>query len=124
MHCVRSHAPNIASSHGESGERVAALRVVGDDLEPAEVTALLGSEPSEAWARGEERNLAGVTRKSTLGNWMLEAEQTSPADIDAQVTSLLDRLTGDLTTWTDLAERWRVSLFCGWFWTWVTKACP
>lgn len=94
---------------------VAALRVVGDGLHPAEVTHMLGCEPTTAWAKGDERTFAGVTRTTSFGMWTLGAEETTPADVDAQVKGLLGRLTSDLGTWTDLSDRYEVNMFCGWF---------
>lgn len=94
---------------------VAALRIVGDDLIPSEVTRLLGCEPTTAWAKGEERTFAAVTRTTSFGMWSLEAQETSPANIDAQVSVLLDRLARDLGVWADLRDRFEVDLFCGWF---------
>jgi hypothetical protein len=47
--------------------------------------------------------------------WLLEASETVPADLDAQVDELLGRLTPDLGTWHELADRFSVDLFCGWF---------
>lgn len=94
---------------------VATLRVVGDDLVPSEITRVLGCEPTTGWAKGDERTLHGVARTATFGKWSLEAEETSPADIDAQVANLLGRLTSDLSVWADLGDRFDVNLFCGWF---------
>ena len=95
---------------------VAALRIVGDDLVPDEVTRLLGADPSTAYARGDEiPSKHGATRVAKLGFWSCTGPATEPADIDAQVTELLQRLNPDLDVWQRLAEKFHIDLFCGWF---------
>lgn len=70
---------------------VVALRVMGDDLIPSEVTALIDVKPS-------------VT--ATKGNRVV---------VDAQVLEILGRLTGDLEIWRELGRRFRIDVFCGAF---------
>jgi integrase/recombinase XerD len=100
----------------ELNRAVAALRVVGDDLSPDEVTALLGASPTRSFVRGDEvRHKRAPARIARFGLWSLDAPETEPADLDAQVSELLRPLTADLGVWRDLAERFTVDLFCGWF---------
>lgn len=47
--------------------------------------------------------------------WARDAAETVPADLDAQVDELLAQLTPDLRIWHELANRFEVDLFCGWF---------
>lgn len=48
--------------------------------------------------------------------WHLAADETAPADLDAQVAAILSRLTTDEPAWTELHARYdAVELFCGWF---------
>jgi hypothetical protein len=47
--------------------------------------------------------------------WRLCAKESKPEDLDSQVSELLGQVTADLTVWSDLAHRFRVDLFCGWF---------
>lgn len=93
----------------------AALRVMGDDLEPAEITALLGAPPTASQRRGEELVGRRTTRIARFGMWRLVADETEPADPDRQVAQILDQLTSDLPTWQALASRFEIDLFCGWF---------
>jgi hypothetical protein len=37
--------------------------------------------------------------------WTLQAEETVPADVDAQVTAILSRLTSDEMVWAELCVR-------------------
>lgn len=94
----------------------ATLRVVGDDLEPAELTGLLGVKPSTSYSKGDVlTSKRGTTRVAPTGYWSLEAEDSAPADLDAQVTLLLARLPDDAALWARLHERFDIDLFCGWF---------
>ena len=47
--------------------------------------------------------------------WRLSATETVPENLDGQVGELLGQVTSDLSVWSDLATRFRVDLFCGWF---------
>jgi hypothetical protein len=95
---------------------VASLRIAGEDLVPAEISALLGATPTHAQARGQELPLgSGGTRVALFGQWRLEATDTEPEDLNRQVAELLGKLTSDLAVWRDLAKRFNIDLFCGWF---------
>jgi hypothetical protein len=94
---------------------VASLRVSGEELLPDEVSSLLGAAPSWAYARGDQVSTRGPIRLAKHGMWLLQAAETVPADLDAQVDELLGHLTPDLGTWHELADRFSVDLFCGWF---------
>ncbi len=56
-----------------------------------------------------------MARIAPVGLWVLEAEETNPADLDEQVSAILGRLTGDLSTWAAVRAEFEVDLFCGWF---------
>jgi len=97
----------------ELARAVASLRVTGDDLIPAEVTGLLGAEPSISFTRGEPQPHSQRPRQ--FGMWSLHSASTEPADVDAQIAEILTQLTTDITVWAELAQRFNVDLFCGWF---------
>lgn len=90
----------------------ASLRVFGDDLDPQEVTTLLGAEPTSAIRKGEPRRSGAVARTS---GWVLRVADRQPGDLEAQVIELLSRLTDDLDVWRRLSGRYDVSIFCGLF---------
>lgn len=95
---------------------VATLRIEGDTLVPQEVTSLLGCAPSRSHALGDVLSSRRTPAKTAdFGLWSLESAEAAPADFDAQVASILDRLPGDAQTWQQLAARFDLSLFCGWF---------
>src|ERR1700751_1996179 len=92
---------------------VAQLNIVGDELNPDEVSMLLRSEPTAAHSKGQLiplRSRSG-TRVARTGVWSLEAPVTDDGDIDAQVAALLKNLNPDLKTWRDLSSRFKVDLF-------------
>jgi hypothetical protein len=93
------------------------LRIWGDDLVPAEITARLGGEPTFANLKGQP--IVGVPTDhvgvATTGSWHLRAPDCEPGDIDSQVRELLGGLTSDLAVWRRLRETFGVDLFCGLF---------
>lgn len=99
----------------ELARALATVRITGDELVPDEITAAFGCEPTRSWARGETLTSHGVTRTARFGMWSLVAEDTAPADVDSQVSSILGRLTSDETVWSRLRTSYSIDLFCGWF---------
>lgn len=95
----------------------ASLRIIGDDLDPKELTDLLGHEPSAAERKGQEvmGKSTGNIRVARTGSWRLEATRQAPGDLDAQIQEILSKLSDDLSVWRGLSERYQVDLFCGLF---------
>jgi len=95
----------------------ATLRIIGDDIDPVEITRLLGHEPTSAERMGQEivGKSTGKVRVARTGSWRLEAGPRSPGDLDAQIGEILSKLSSDLDIWQKLAERFRMDLFCGLF---------
>jgi hypothetical protein len=96
---------------------VAALRISGDDLNPTEITRLLGCEPTYAQAKGEKLvgKKTGRVRIASTGMWSLQATDREPEDLDSQITELVSKLTDDLAVWGSVAEKYHLDLFCGLF---------
>src|ERR1017187_7425439 len=97
---------------------VVALRIIGDELIPDEVTALLGTPPTRAHIKGEMGKhivgpKVGDVRVARSGMWTLEASDREPEDMNGQIQEILSRMTGDLAVWQSIAKRYRVDLFCG-----------
>jgi hypothetical protein len=95
----------------------ATLRIAGDDLQPAEITRLLGCDPSAAQTKAEQiigRN-SGSTRVASTGMWRLVASKREPEDLDGQIVELLSKLADDLNVWASIARTYRLDLFCGLF---------
>lgn len=97
-------------------ETAATLRLIGDELDPIEITRQLGRPPSFGHRRGDAvATPNGGTRTPTFGMWSLATDRAKPGNLNTQVTTLLEGLTADPTVWAGLATRYKVELFCGLF---------
>jgi hypothetical protein len=85
----------------------ASLRIFGDDLDPEELTRLLGHEPSVSELKGQEivGKTTGNIRVARTGSWRLHASRQAPGDLDAQIEELLSKLSSDLSVWRGVSER-------------------
>jgi hypothetical protein len=96
---------------------IVTFRLFGDDLIPAEVTGVLGCEPSESYAKGEVRigSKSGNRYVEKTGRWKLCATDRSPEDVPAQIREILGNLTQDMAVWEALKKRYTLDMFCGIF---------
>lgn len=101
---------------GELYQTAASLRIYGDDLDPDEVTAVLGKSPS-ATARKGDVLYSGQKREriSRVGFWRLETERLSPGDLDTQVSDLFKGTNDDVAAWRSITSKFNADLFCGLF---------
>lgn len=93
------------------------LRVIGDDLDPAEISRILGSSPTRSERKGDviRSQTTGQSRVARTGGWRVEVPDANPEDVDGQVTRILSRLATDVEVWRALAARYRIDIFCGLF---------
>lgn len=104
----------VAEVGGLVDETKVTLALYGDDLEPQEVTELLGVEPTSAHRRGDVRG-RGV-RPYPKGAWFLELVGTPPQGPEELLGELLERLPpSSSSVWTTLRERFDVQLRFGIF---------
>ncbi|WP_035612076.1 DUF4279 domain-containing protein [Haloferula sp. BvORR071] len=99
-------------------ERSAAcLRIHGEDLDPGEITRLLGVTPTYTTRKGEKLGgeVGGRVRIAKAGMWSIEASERSPEDLDGQIEEILSQATGDPAVWRTLGEKYPMDLFCGLF---------
>lgn len=96
---------------------IVCFRISGDDLDPSELTALLGCEPSKSHAKGSVRigRVTGNRYVNKSGLWMLDAEDREPEDIAAQITEVLHKMTSAPAVWKQLRTRFHMDFFCGVF---------
>ncbi|WP_449395944.1 DUF6228 family protein [Devosia riboflavina] len=95
-------------------ETAAALRFWGDELDPHEVTRLMGATPTSAVSKGEL--IAGrASRTARSGRWSLTVNRRQPGDLSGQIADILSGLTQDLDVWRDLSGRFRGCIFVGFF---------
>ncbi|MGZ5873550.1 MAG: DUF4279 domain-containing protein [Bradyrhizobium sp.] len=94
----------------------ASLRLFGDDLNPDDVTRLLGKRPDAAERRGEiVRAPSGRERVARQGLWRVQLERRAPGYLDGQIAELLVGTTEDLAVWQRLTSAYHVDVFCGLF---------
>ena len=82
------------------------LILQGDDLDPDELTALLGRQPKIGTRMGETFiGHNGRTETASTGKWIYSTGYRVPPDIDGQIGELLDSLPASLSIWSDLATK-------------------
>ncbi len=92
----------------------AGLRFFGDDLNPDEISKLLGSDPTVSWRKGDVLIGHNITpRTAKTGSWRLSAKRREPEDLEAQILELLAALSQDMAIWRGLSLRYKTDLFCG-----------
>jgi hypothetical protein len=90
------------------------FRLHGDELNPDEVTSLLGVQPSDSRKKGSFWHTPnGKPLIAQTGRWALKVERAAPGDISKQIRQLLARMTDDLGIWRDLTSRFEADVFCG-----------
>lgn len=96
---------------------VAALRIIGDDLVPEDITLILGCEPTSSAFKGQviRGKKTGQERIARTGSWHVQAADRTPDDLNGQIMEILGRLNQDPEVWASLATRFRLDLFCGLF---------
>ena len=96
----------------------ASLRVFGDGLEPAEVSALLGRPPTRQRRKGDKvAGKAGAQSESLepTGAWILDSALSERAEIEEHIEVLLASLSNDMDEWASLTHRFSASIQCGLF---------
>jgi Domain of unknown function (DUF4279) len=99
-------------------QSLVALRIIGDELLPDEITALVGTPPTRAVVKGETGKhivgpKVGDVRVARSGMWTLDASDREPEDMNSQIHEVFSRMTDDLSVWQSITKRFRVELFCG-----------
>ncbi len=95
-------------------ETAATLRFWGDELDPQEVTKLLGAAPT----RGAFKGQLIVGRRPMVarsGKWHLTVNRRQPGNLSGQIEEILSGLTQDLNVWRDLSNRFDGNIFVGFF---------
>jgi hypothetical protein len=97
----------------------ATLRIQGDELDPAEITRLLGVTPTAAGPKGERITGKGEPRTRVTGTWSLSLELPASDHwpLEQVLTALLAALPSDSDLWTSLGNRFTLDVFLGLFMT-------
>ena len=92
----------------------ASLRVLGDSLEPDEVSALLGRAPTRSARKGDK--VAGSQDAiEPTGAWILDSALSERAEIEEHVEALLASVSNDMDEWSSLTDRFSASILCAAF---------
>ena len=84
---------------GQLQKSAATLGFYGDDLDPDEITALLGVTPTVGVAKGGSwLTSLGGEKVAHTGSWRIEANPCEPEDLNG---------------WLTLTRRFRGVIFCG-----------
>jgi len=95
----------------------AALRIIGDNLVPDTVTALLGCEPTLGYTKGQLRRTLSNGKEvlAKTGLWLLEAADSEPGNLDKQVSEMVGMMSHDMNVWAHLSEQFEIEIYCGFF---------
>lgn len=95
---------------------LATLRVIDKELDPEEITKLLGCEPTSQQVNGQVFvSKSGRERIARVGNWLLSSTEKEPGELDEQIAELLSKVTNDLAVWKSISHNSTLDLFCGLF---------
>jgi hypothetical protein len=97
----------IGEAGGLVDESRLTLGVHGEDLDPDEISRLLGCAPTSAHRRGDLRRSG---QRWPNGAWLLSVAAKSPTGPEELVHRLLARLPTDSALWSDLRARFRLQL--------------
>ena len=91
------------------------LRVFGDGLEPDEVSALLGREPTRSHRKGDRIRGSNRLGVEPTGAWILDSALSEKTEIEEHVETLLATVTNDFDEWASLADQFSASILCSVF---------
>ena len=97
----------LAEVGGPIDETRVTLAVHGADVDPDEISALLGRAPTTCHRAGDPRP-SGMPWPS--GAWLFSVEDRAPVTPDQLVTKVLDGLPVDTAIWQQLHERFALRL--------------
>jgi hypothetical protein len=93
------------------------LSISAEDLDPDEITRLLGIQPTKAWRKGvPQPGRAGRQgRVPTFGAWStsLSRDQTTEWDVEAAISMVLDRILVSEEVWKQVVTNAKARIFVG-----------
>ena len=97
----------IAEVGGLVDETHVMLGIYGHDLQPEEISIVLGCSATSGHRRGDTR---GSGPPFTQGAWILKVEGKAPVEPDKLVQGLLSRVLIEPITWEQLVAKYRIRL--------------
>jgi hypothetical protein len=98
----------ILTAGGEVDEYHISLGFYGDELNPNELSTVLGRPATSSCVKGDIVHKNDRTRVEHTGRWLLSIPPKPGEPLQPQIESLLASLTPDLAVWKLLAERFKV----------------
>src|SRR5690554_6267737 len=95
----------------------AALRIIGDSLNPKQISDLFGCEGTTMYSKGDVRisKSTGKQYERKSRHWSLVAMECEPENINSQVAEILSQLPSEPAVWEELGSKYSIDLFCGIF---------
>jgi len=94
------------------------LRIYGDELDPDQISSLLGCAPTVAERKGVPGPFGDGRRIAKTGRWSLTIESkdsNEEDDVERGIKMLLAQLPSDADLWNTLNRAFRVDVFSGIF---------
>jgi uncharacterized protein DUF4279 len=110
-----SNAPEGTLWFGGDVARVeVCLRLLGDELVPQEITAILRCDPTSAGCKGEPRigPNGDVRGHRRIGVWIREHKPNADDTVDEAIAEILAELPSDPQLWQSLQQRFKIDLIC------------
>ena len=120
LHCLRPGEPYFETG-GLVERTVVTLALYGDDLDPPEITRIIGCEPTHAHRRSEPRAGHEFKNPYKSGAWLLTVKMEKPQGPEEATERLLDLVPGDERVWKDLSERFELRISYGIFFSGMNR---
>lgn len=91
------------------------LRVFGDGLEPEEVSALLGRDPTRCHRKGDPMGGEHGSAVEPTGAWIADSGLSERAEIEDHIETLLSSVSNDSDEWEQLTSLFSASILCSVF---------
>ncbi|MGB3495901.1 MAG: DUF4279 domain-containing protein [Elainellaceae cyanobacterium] len=111
---IEEESGDIVSVGGNVDRVKVSLRFLGDDLNPDDVSALLGCQPTNSYRKGDILSGKRSHRVADTGLWLLKSAEEDTSVLETKVGRLLDRLSAEPTAWKALSNFYG-NVFCGVF---------
>jgi hypothetical protein len=104
---------------GEVDEYRISLGFYGDQLDPNELSRLLGALPTSHCRKGDVAVGKHASRLERTGRWLLAMPVQVGEPLEPQLRRLLSALTPDLSVWRSITDRYKTRfVICAWVRSW------
>lgn len=94
----------------------AAITIIGDELDPDEITRLVECAPSRSRHRGDRvGSRSSSTHRHGLWSLTTDGSVDEARPLHGHVAWLMERTTANTDVWRELASRYTCRVFVGWF---------